>query len=418
MFRKGNPEVLVVGAGPVGLYTTLVLAKRGINVQVVDKDWRTGAHSYSLALHARSLRLLDEVGLLQDVLERAYRVHRVGFYDGADRRAELRLSSADDESFVAVLRQDALEHLLEEALRSAGVDVLWNHEVSRLSPKADNAAVTIDKLVKESGGYAVSHTEWVVAKSAQIDVPLVIGADGHRSSVRRMMGIDFAEVSPPLHFAVFEFKTNADLDHEMRVVLGERTTDAVWPLPDGYCRWSFQLEDYAAPKATRVKDRIALQLGTSQYPVLDEENLRTLLAERAPWFDGEIQEINWRLVVRFERRLASSFGSGRVWLAGDAGHTTGPVGMQSMNVGLREAHDLTAIITGVLRDGESVDRLQAYNQQRQTEWRQLLGVEGGFKAAEQADPWIRERSNRVPMCIPASGDKLGELAQQLGLELY
>ena len=231
-----------------------------------------------------------------------------------------------------------------------------------------------------------------------------------------MMGIDFAEVGPPLHFAVFEFKTNADLNNEMRVVLAEDTTNAVWPLPDGYCRWSLQLEDYAAPKATRVKDRIAVQLGTSQYPVLDEGNLRKLLAERAPWFDGEIQEINWRLVVRFERRLADSFGAGRVWLAGDAGHTTGPVGMQSMNVGLREAHDLAAIVAGILRDGDSLDRLQTYDQERLTEWRQLLGVDGGFKADEQADPWIRQRSDRLPMCIPASGAELARLAQQLGLE--
>ena len=62
MFRRDDPEVLVAGAGPVGLYATLELAQAGVDVQVVDRDWRTGAHSYALALHARSLELLDEVG--------------------------------------------------------------------------------------------------------------------------------------------------------------------------------------------------------------------------------------------------------------------------------------------------------------------------------------------------------------------
>ena len=88
MFRRNDPEVMVVGAGPVGLFATLELAQAGIDVQVVDRDWRTGAHSYALALHARSLELLDEVGLLADVSQRAYRVDKIGFYEGPDRRAE------------------------------------------------------------------------------------------------------------------------------------------------------------------------------------------------------------------------------------------------------------------------------------------------------------------------------------------
>ena len=126
--------------------------------------------------------------------------------------------------------------------------------------------------------------------------------------------------------------------------MGDLTTDAVWPLPDGYCRWSFQLADFTAPESSRVKDRIGLQLGTSQFPVLAEENLHALLAERASWFGGRVDEIDWRIVVRFESRLAEGFGNGRLWLAGDAGHMTGPVGMQSMNVGLREANELARII--------------------------------------------------------------------------
>ena len=150
--------------------------------------------------------------------------------------------------------------------------------------------------------------------------------------------------------------------------------------------------------------------------MLDEQNLRRLLAERAPWFGGRTEEINWRLVVRFERRLAQRFGAGRVWLAGDAGHTTGPVGMQSMNVGLREAHDLAAMFAGILRSGESLDGLDRYQRARQAEWRTLLGMEGIPTARDQANPWIAQRRDRLPMCLPASGMRLTELVQQLGLE--
>ena len=95
MFGKKKPEVLVVGAGPVGLMAGLLLAKHGIQVQIVDKQWRTGAHSYALALHAESLRLFEEIGLLDRMLQLGYPVHRVGLYDGLQRRAEVRAFEAE-----------------------------------------------------------------------------------------------------------------------------------------------------------------------------------------------------------------------------------------------------------------------------------------------------------------------------------
>ena len=88
MFGKKSPEVLIVGAGPVGLFAALSLARRGIRVQIVDHQWRPGTHSYALALHRRSLRLLGEVGLLDAVLQGAYRINRIAVYDDSTRRAE------------------------------------------------------------------------------------------------------------------------------------------------------------------------------------------------------------------------------------------------------------------------------------------------------------------------------------------
>jgi 2-polyprenyl-6-methoxyphenol hydroxylase-like FAD-dependent oxidoreductase len=369
-----------------------------------------------LALHARSRELLDEIGVMADIADRAYRVERIGFYDARERRAELELSLKDQDLAVSVLRQDALEHLMEEAISGAGAKVHWNHEVSAVEQKANRVGVTVDRLTKDSVGYGVSQTEWVVAKTIEHQVPLLLAADGHRSSIRRMLGIEFEEVGPPMHFAVFEFKTDFELGPEMRVVLGDQTTDAVWPLPDGFCRWSFQLPDYATPPKARIKDRIALQLGTSQYPVLSDDNLRSLLAVRAPWFEGDVQEISWRLVVRFERRLAGRFGSARTWLAGDAGHMTGPVGMQSMNVGLREARDLVEAFQGTLREDQPLEQLEDYDRQRRAEWSQLLGQERAFRAGPQADAWLRDRADRVPTCIPASGEDLAALLGKLGLE--
>ncbi len=416
MFGKQKPEVLVVGAGPVGLCAALALAKKGIRVTILDKEWRTGAHSYALALHPRSLMALEPLGLTDQLLRKAYPVRTIGLYDGATRRAEMRFTDPDQTAPpLAVMRQDVLERELEEALQQAGVKVLWNHAVSRLEQRDGRVVATIDKMVKESVGYAIVRSEWMVAKSYDLDVPFVIGADGHHSFVRRSQGIDFPDLGGTLHFAVFEFVSDADLGHEMRIMMGDRTTDVLWPLPDGHCRWSFQLLDSTAPETTRTKDRLPAEIGSARFPLLDEDYLRSMIAQRATWFRGRIDQINWRIMVRFERRLAGSFGKDRVWLAGDAGHLTGPAGMQSMNVGLREAMDLAEILAGVLREGASTDKLQDYNRQRIAEWRGLLGLGDGLMPLDQADPWIRQCSDRLLPCIPASGADLAALLQQIRL---
>lgn len=415
--RKEPAEVLVVGAGPVGLFAALVLARRGIRVQVVDSQWQTTSRSYACAIHADSLGRLGELGLLPRILDKAYRVRSVKLLEGAECRAEMLISRlTEDHSFLAVMRQSDFEKLLENALNDAGVKVGWSYEASGLAPRADGVEVTLDKLSKESRGYAVSHTEWTVSKSTKGEFPFVIGADGHASRVRRSLSVGFPEVGEALDFAAFEFRTDADLGHAMRLVLDEDATSLCWPLPGGYCRWSFQVPRSDTSWDTREKDRLAVQLGYGPLTSVKEETLKQLLAERAPWFKGSMESIHWRTVVRFERRLADSFGSGRVWLAGDSAHLTGPAGIHSMNVGLREAQDLAEIIADILRDGRSVEDLEAYNRDRRGEWRYLLGMEEGLAPTSTTDPWVAARSERLLPCIPASGNNLAQLANQLGLE--
>ena len=81
MAARQDPEVLVVGAGPVGLFAGLALAEHGVRVQIIDKMSRTGVHSYALALHGRALRLLKPFGLLDKVLAQAYSLRTIGLFD-------------------------------------------------------------------------------------------------------------------------------------------------------------------------------------------------------------------------------------------------------------------------------------------------------------------------------------------------
>ena len=418
MFGHKKPDVLVVGAGPVGLFAALALAKRGVEVEIVDREWRSGTRSYALALHPESLRLLEQAGVVADVMEHAHRVRKIGIDQESERKAELRISDlAEDHSFLAVFCQHDLERVLEKALRAAGVKVHWSHEVTALHQDSEHVTARLNRLAKDSMGYTVQHTEWVISKTYEEKLRFVIGADGHSSQVRRALEIEFPTVADTTDFAVFEFKTDNDLTDEMRIVLNDANTNVFWPLPGGHCRWSFQIPIPANDEDTREKSRNIVMPGEGYEFDLTEQHLRELIAERAPWFHGSIEAIVWSAFVRFEGRLADSFGKGRVWLAGDAGHTTGPAGIHSMNVGLREAADLADRIANILQGKAPVATLEDYATSRTKEWRRLLGLADDLRAGPATNPWITARRRRLTPCIPASGRDYERLAAQIGLQV-
>lgn len=432
MFAEGNPEVLVVGAGPVGLFAALDLAKQGISVEIVDSGVWACKHSYALALYPQTLSLLGELGVADRLMGSAYAVRTIALGDRHGTRARLRLGDPDDPmACMAVVRQDVIEDMLEHALREAGVAVHWRHDVSALRPAADAVTATVDRLEKESRGYVVAHTEWVVGRRSEMRVPFVIGADGYNSRVRRTLNIEYPEVAPAQYYAVFEFETDAKLGDEAHIAFGEGTSDVLWPLPGGKCRWSFQLTDYHDTVAEEMKDRLLRsgfgyfpterpkdrdEHGGNRYPaVLEETHLTDLIAARAPWFHGSIEKIHWRTVVRFEHRLAASFGQNRTWLAGDSAHLTGPVAIQSMNIGLFEAHDLSGAIGGILRGTGAIADLDAIAERWHAEWNQLHGLDAPLQTTAETDPWIAAHLADLPGCLPGFGAEIGRLASQLGL---
>jgi 2-polyprenyl-6-methoxyphenol hydroxylase-like FAD-dependent oxidoreductase len=431
MFGDKPAEVLIAGAGPVGLFAALCLARRGVAVRIVDTGVWACTHSYALALHPQSLPLFEELGLLDEVRAHCYPVRSVALADASGPRARLALDSGKADDCLAVLRQDALEALLERALDGHDIHVEWRHELSGVEPGPDGVRAGIERYEKESRGYIVAHTEWVVAGTSTAEVQYVVGADGYSSRVRRSLGYDFPEVGPAQYFAIFEFSTNADFKHEMSIVFGDGAADVFWPLPDGDCRWSFLLPGHSDPSAEvvknvlessgfghfpteRIKDRVFRSEGAHD-EILSDENLRRLIAQRAPWFQAKINSVKWRSVVRFERRMANGFGQGRLWLAGDSAHLTGPVGVQSMNAGLAEAHDLAFVLASILRDGAPPALLDAYNQRSLAVWKQLHSQTGTLRPGPSADPWVANHATELLSCLPATGPHLNAMAAQLGL---
>src|SRR5690348_683617 len=116
--RDGRTEVLMVGAGPVGLWTALTLAQAGVEVVIVDREKRTAARSYACALHPRTLHLLQGAGLSDAAIQLGRKVAKVSFYEGEERKAEIKIN--DERGvfpFLLILPQSELERLLEQKLK-------------------------------------------------------------------------------------------------------------------------------------------------------------------------------------------------------------------------------------------------------------------------------------------------------------
>lgn len=418
MLGKHDTEVLIVGAGPVGMLAALLLAEQGVDVEIIDEQWRTAARSYALTLHPGSMGLLSKLGLTRELIPQGHEVEKIGYYDDNRLRCELKLSELPLEfPFLLVIPQRTLEDVLLSRLKEKGVQVHWSHRLSRLEQEGTQISARIEKLSKESTGYIIARTEWVVEKILPHRARFVIGADGHNSFVRRSLGLKFPQLADPQLFAVFEFAADWEPLDEVRVVLDHHSSSVLWPLEKGRFRWSFQLEDLGERLEPRQKSRLFIQIGGKPFPYLSHEMLGELCRNRAPWFDAEIRDIGWSIAIRFETRLADQFGQDRAWLAGDAAHLAPPIGVHSMNAGLQEVADLTDRLTRILKKGESTTLLQEYDRLCRQEWRQLLGLRMIPAATASADPWVADHARRLLPTIPASGAELKLLRQRLGLKL-
>lgn len=396
MSKNHQTEVLVVGAGPVGLATALKLARRGIQVEIIDKQWRTGVHSYALANHSRSLDLLDDLGVLEQLAALGHKVDRLTFYRGEESQGTLSWTELGGRHpHVLVTPQSTLEGALEAALKEAGTTVRWNHRLQELQGATPTAEIA--RLEQVASGYPVARMEWSVAGVSRTEATFVVGADGYRSRIREKIGIQIEQVTEPDTFSVFECDTSMDLGNEVRVVLDEAGTSVVWPMKDGRCRWSFQIAG-----------------GDHHRPTV--EGLNALIRARAPWFPATKGPIHWSSAVMFARRLAGGLGAGSVWLAGDSAHMAGPAGVQSMNAGLIEGCDLANRLADILEKKATTTILGDYQVATISRWRALLDMDQGLKATAKATPWVAQNAAAILASVPATGGDLATLLAQIGLE--
>lgn len=416
--REAQTEVLVVGAGPVGLFTGLCLAEAGIEARVIDREERTAARSYACALHPQSLKALARLGLADALIAQGRKVEKIAFYEGKTRQAELSLAKAGgDYPFLLILPQATFERTLEEALtQRTGHGVNWRHRLNAFDIIGDSVQAEIEELEGTSTGYIVPHWETVVRRRAQVRAQYLLGADGHNSLVRQRLGTDLERAGERQFFAAYEFETDQAGYDEVRVVLDDQTTNVLWPLPGNKCRWTFQLIRSEVAEMPD-KERRAFRVAESAVDEKIREYVEAVAQKRAPWFNLGVKEITWCTEVVFEPRMAREFGRNHTWLLGDAAHQAGPVGVHSMNAGFLEGEAMAGVLQKIIRERGSLSYLEGWQKEQQMRWRQLLGLNGGLKPRPKASAWAKSRAPKLLSCLPGTGEALVSLAGELEMDL-
>lgn len=330
-------RVVVVGAGPVGLTMAIDLAQRGVAVLVLDDDDRLSTGSRAICFSKRALEIWDRLGCGRRMADKGVRWNTGRVFFGDDEIYNFDLLPEAGHGFPAFvnLQQYYAEgYLLERAEDFPEIEIRWRNRVTGVAPAADGARLTIDT---PDGPYAVD-ADWVIA------------ADGSRSPLRAMMGLEAKGRVFRDRFLIADVRMTADFPserwfwfdppfHRNQSVLLHRQPDNVW--------------------------RIDFQLGWDADPVAERQPERVLPRVRALLGPDVQFDLEWCSVYTFACQRMERFRHGRVVFVGDAAHGVSPFGARGANSGVQDVDNLGWKLAAVLAGLAPETLIDSYGAERE-----------------------------------------------------
>ena len=298
-------DVIVAGGGPTGLMLASELRLHDVHVLVLEKDAEPTRIVRSLGLHARSIEVLDQRGLLERFLALGQKYPLGGSFAGIRKPAPDRLGTAHP--YTLGIRQNITDRLLAEHAAEVGAEIRRGCELAGLSQ--DESGVTAG-----------------LADGTQLRSRYLVGCDGGRSTVRKLLGVGFPGEPATVETLLGEMEVTADpatiaaANEEVRQT---QLRFGLMPLGDGVHRVS-------VPAGGIARDHTVP-------PTLEEfrQQLRAVAGT-----DFGVHSPRWLSRFGDATRLAERYRDGRVLLAGDAAHIHPPTGGQGLNLGLQDAFNL------------------------------------------------------------------------------
>jgi len=298
-------DVIVAGGGPTGFMLAGELRLQGVHVLVLEKEVEPTRVVRSLGLHARSIEVMDQRGLLERFLALGQRYPVGGFFAGISKPAPERLDTAHP--YVLGIPQTLTDRLLAEHAVELGAEIRRGCELAGLSQ--DDHGVTVE-----------------LADGTRLRSRYLVGCDGGRSTVRKLLGVAFPGEPSRVETLLGEVELTASPETLNAVMAEVRKTQkrfGAMPLGDGVYR-------LVAPADGVAEDRTVP-------PTLEELKAQV---RKLAGTDFGAHSPRWLSRFGDATRLAERYRVGRVLLAGDAAHIHSPAGGQGLNLGVQDAFNL------------------------------------------------------------------------------
>ncbi|MEU3340143.1 rifampin monooxygenase [Streptomyces sp. NPDC002144] len=298
-------DVIVAGAGPTGLMLAGELRLHGVRVVVLEKEPEPTKVVRALGLHVRSIEVMDQRGLLERFLANGKQYPVGGFFAAIDKPAPTGMDTAH--AYVLGIPQPVVERLLTEHAVELGTEIRRGCEVTGLSQDEDGVTVGL-------------------ADGTRLRSRYLVGCDGGRSTVRKLLGVGFPGDPATVETLLGEMEVAAPPETITAVMARVRATQkrfGIGPMGNGAYR-------VVVPAEGLTEDRAVP-------PTLEEvkERLRAVAGT-----DFGVHSPRWLSRFGDATRQAERYRVGRVLLAGDAAHIHPPTGGQGLNLGIQDAFNL------------------------------------------------------------------------------
>jgi 2-polyprenyl-6-methoxyphenol hydroxylase-like FAD-dependent oxidoreductase len=334
MSLTNRVDVVIVGAGPVGLLAGCELRRRGITVRIIDKLPRPTDQSRAIIVHARSLEMLARMGLAEQVINAGIKSVAMQLLDGSQPLARVELGDVDSVfPYSVTIAQTDTERILAHRLHDVGGAVERGVELVGLTQDEEQVTLTC------------KHFDDTIES---ISARWVIGSDGGRSSVRELVGGHLDGSFEGERFVLGDVEAEHDLDtHTMYTYFSPDGPLLAFPMGGNRMRIMAQHRNPA---------------GRPNDPPPTQEELQGLVHARG----GAITIIRSHWLTEFEIHHAQvpKYRYGRVFLAGDAAHVHSPAGGQGMNTGMQDAFNLAWKLARTIRGDGGERLLNSYNAER------------------------------------------------------
>jgi 2-polyprenyl-6-methoxyphenol hydroxylase-like FAD-dependent oxidoreductase len=342
-------EVLIVGAGPVGLTMGIELARYGVQVRIIDQSAEPSDKSKALVVWSRPLELLERAGVSADLIEAGYKVSAVKISAGTKNIASLAFDTLEARTkypYALMIPQNETERVLGQHLKALGVTV--------------ERSATLMGFV-DSGDKVVSTIRHSDGKEESVESGWIIGSDGAHSLVRHQLGMEFLGETSPINWIL------ADIHLENRPRTPE--IDIVWHADGVLALFPISENRY---RIIADAGNAAENSGHPSEPTLAD--VQAILDTR---FGGvRATEPIWISSFRINERKVKDYSAGRAFLAGDAAHVHSPAGGQGMNTGMQDAINLAWKLALVVHGTAPASLLESYSAERSPVAEQVLKVTG------------------------------------------